>query len=271
MHDIINSIDKAKGFNFIGIFTEALTYPEFFHYVDKWISDKSARSHHVAIINAYCATVAFQNNRVRKIYSKADLVAPDGRPFVYWLRWMLKRQCAQFDASSIVMNLAEKSRETGYSFYLYGGHPDVIVNMKSKLENMYPHINIVGYYSPPFRSLSEDEEKSIRNEINTLKPDIVCVGLGTPKQDYWIDEHIYKIKGAVFIPCGAIFDFFGGRIKRAPVFIQKSGFEWLYRLFSKDFKRLFKRYTYMNLVFLWNFFLQLTHLKVQKPFKMFRK
>jgi N-acetylglucosaminyldiphosphoundecaprenol N-acetyl-beta-D-mannosaminyltransferase len=269
--DMTIRLNKDKGFNFIGTFTEALTYPEFFKYVDKWISDKSERSHHIAIINAYCATVAFQNHRVRNIYCKADLIAPDGRPFVYWLRWILKKSCEQFDASSIVMNLAEKSKETGYSFYLYGGHPDVVVKMKSKLEEMYPHINIVGYYSPPFRPLTEDEEQAICDELNTLKPDIICVGLGTPKQDYWIDEHIYKIKGSVFIPCGAIFDFFGGRIKRAPVFVQKSGFEWLYRLFSKDFKRLFKRYTYMNIVFLWNFFLQLTRIKSRNPVRMLRK
>jgi len=256
-----NGASQSKSYNFIGVEVEALTYPEFFSYVDRWISDKSSRSHHIAIINAYCATEAMQNKRVADIYNKADLIGPDGMPFVYWLKWMLKRPCDQFDASSIIMNLAKKSEETGYSFYLYGGHPDVLNKMKDKLETLYPHINIVGYMSPPFRPLTSEEDNAICAEINLLKPDIICVGLGTPKQDYFIDQHIYKIKGAVFVPCGAVFDFFGGRVKRAPKMVSNLGFEWLFRLFSKDFKRLWYRYTVINMIFLWNFFLQIAGYK----------
>jgi len=141
----------------------------------------------------------------------------------------------------------------------------VVMKMKANLESMFPHIRIVGYRSPPFRPLTDEEDREICDEINRLKPDIVCVGLGTPKQDYWIDDHITKIKGSVIIPCGAIFDFLGGRVKRAPKFIQRSGFEWLYRLLSKDFSRLFKRYTIMNIIFLWNFGLQIFGLRVRQP------
>ena len=128
----------------------------------------------------------------------------------------------------------------------------------------------MGYYSPPFRPLAQEEDDAICEEINRLKPDILCVGLGTPKQDFWIDEHIEKIKGTVMIPCGAIFDFFGGRVEKAPDWISKLGFEWLYRLFSKDFKRLFYRYTIQNISFLWHFFLQLTGLRVIKPNRLIR-
>jgi len=251
---------KKKGslrtYNFIGTEVEALTYPEFIDKVDEWLSNKSSNSHHVALINAYCAVEAFRNKRLADIYRRADLIVPDGRPFVYWLRWKLKVPCDQFDASSIIIKLAEEAKIKQYKFYLYGGHPEVVKNMKKKLEKLFPHINIVGYHSPPFRPLTPEEDKIICEEINSLQPDIICVGLGTPKQDYWIDEHISKIKGAVFIPCGAVFDFFGGRIKRAPRFMTNLGLEWLYRLFSKDFKRLWYRYTVLNAVFLWNFFLQ---------------
>ena len=138
----------CKSYNFIGAQVEALTYQDLFDRVDRWISDKSSRSHHVAIINSNCATVAFQNKRVSDIYNKADLIGPDGMPFVYWLRWKLKMSCNQFDASSIVIKLAEKAKEKHYKFYLYGGHPDVAKKMKKKLKELYPHINIVGYRSP---------------------------------------------------------------------------------------------------------------------------
>jgi N-acetylglucosaminyldiphosphoundecaprenol N-acetyl-beta-D-mannosaminyltransferase len=258
-------LTPRKTHNFLGIPIEALTYGDLFAAVDKWRRNKQARSHHVAVINAYCVTSALTNPRLARIYNGADMIGPDGMPFVYWIRAFFKQPCDQFDASSLVIQLAQHSKETGYTFYLFGGHPDVVVKMKENLESIFPHIKIIGSYSPPFRPLTDEEDSRICAEINRLQPDIICVGLGTPKQDYWIDEHITKIKGAVFIPCGAIFDFFGGRIKRAPRFIQKSGFEWLYRLFSKDFCRLFKRYTVMNAVFLWNFALQMLRIRVRQP------
>lgn len=246
-----------KSYDFVGLNVEALVYREFFDKIDQWIEDKAGRSHHMAIINAYCAAMALKDSTLKKIYREADSIGPDGKPFVYWLKFFLKKPCDQFDASSIVMQLAEASKEKEYSFYLYGGAPDVVKTMKEKLEDLYPHIRILGYHSPPFREPTPKEDRDICEEINQLKPDIVCVGLGTPKQDYWIYNHKEKIKGSVFIPCGAIFDFFGGRIPRAPEWISKLCLEWLYRLLGKDFKRLWYRYTIMNLIFLWNFFLQL--------------
>jgi len=104
--------------------------------------------------------------------------------------------------------------------------------------------------------LTDQEEEFAIAEINRLKPDIVCVGLGTPKQDYWIDTHLDIIKGSVLIASGATFDFFGGRIKMAPDFIRNSGFEWLFRLLGKDFKRLWKRYILMYSLFMAAFVLQ---------------
>ncbi len=256
---------EFAAYNFIGTEIAAVTYEDLFELVDFWFQDKDVRSHHVAVINAYCAVLATRDKRLAKIYSNADLVGPDGMPFVYWLKMTRRRPCDQFDATSIVLKLAEKASTRQYSFYLYGGHPDVLEQMKKKLERMFPHIRIVGCMSPPFRPLSPAEDKAICDEINTLKPDIIFVGLGTPKQDYWIEEHITKINGAVFIPCGAVFDFFGGRIKRAPTFISRIGLEWLYRLFSRDFKRLWYRYTVLHALFVWYFFLQLLGLKVIEP------
>jgi N-acetylglucosaminyldiphosphoundecaprenol N-acetyl-beta-D-mannosaminyltransferase len=205
--------------------------------------------------------MAHENPRVASIYAKADLVGPDSMPFVYWISLLSRRACAQFDASSIIEKLASRAREKGYRFFLYGGHPEVLRSMEKRLKELFPHLEIVGTFSPPFRPLTEAEDAAVCETINRLHPDILCVGLGTPKQDYWIDEHIERIPGTVMIPCGAIFDFFGGRIKRAPRLVSLLCLEWLYRLFGKDFKRLWKRYTLLNLLFLWNFFLQCTRLK----------
>jgi N-acetylglucosaminyldiphosphoundecaprenol N-acetyl-beta-D-mannosaminyltransferase len=251
--------------NFLGIQLEALSYEQMFTRIDIWLRNKSSRSHHIACINAYCVVLTLQNKRLAKIYNSADLSGPDGMPFVKWMRKTLKVSCDRFAAPDIAIQLAKRAKKKKYTFYLYGGAPDVLLKMKENLEKEFPHINIVGHYSPPFRALTPEENEEIVNNINKLSPDIILVGLGTPKQDYWIDENLYKIRGAVLIASGATFDFFGGRIKMAPEYIRKSGFEWLYRLFSKDFFRLFKRYTILNFVFLWNFLLQLLHIRTRHP------
>ncbi|MEP3855627.1 MAG: WecB/TagA/CpsF family glycosyltransferase [Porticoccus sp.] len=244
-------------FNFTGVGIEALTYEDMEHRIDRWISDKSTRSHHIACLNAYCVSLALLNTRLRDIYNRADIAGPDGMPFVRWIRRIMNSRCDRFAAPDIAIHLAERSKDKGYTFYLYGGAPDVLKQMQIYLVSKYPHVRILGAYSPPFRNLTEEEDQVVCNEINRLKPDIILVGLGTPKQDYWIDEHVERLKGSVIVASGATFDFFGGRIKMAPQWIRESGFEWLYRLLSKDFLRLWKRYTYYNLLFLFRFALQL--------------
>jgi N-acetylglucosaminyldiphosphoundecaprenol N-acetyl-beta-D-mannosaminyltransferase len=243
--------------NFIGIGVYALTYEDMFERIDLWLENKQERSHHIACLNAYALALTLNDPLLAKIYSQADIAGPDGMPFVYWIRRIAGKACDRFYAPDIVLQIAQRAEKKGYSFYLYGGAPEVVIQMKRYLEDRFPYLHIVGYRSPPFRDLSEAEDQAICAEINSLRPDILCVGLGTPKQDYWIDSHIYKVLGTVMISCGATFDFFGGRIRMAPRFIQRSGFEWLYRLLGQDFKRLFRRYTLMHARFLWNFALQL--------------
>lgn len=261
---------RSGTYNFIGTELDAITYEDVFGKIDGWLQDKEGRSHHVACINAFCATLATENERLSRIYASADIAGPDGVPFVKWMRRALKRPCDRIAAPETILELAGHSEKTGYTFYLYGGHPDVVVKMKAYLEERFPHIRIVGYRSPPFRPLTAEEDERICAEINALQPDIVCVGLGTPKQDYWIDDHLHKIRGAVIIASGATFDFFGGRIKMAPAFIRESGFEWLYRLLSPDFFRLWRRYILYNAKFLWLFFLQLTGIAPRKAVRIDR-
>lgn len=244
---------------------EGLTYGDMFERIDRWLTDKTSRSHHIACINAFCSTLAMSDERLCRIYNGADIVGADGMPFVWWINWTTGVKCDRFAARDTLVQLIEQSKETGYTFYLYGGAPEVVKKMKENLEAQYPWVKIVGIHSPPFRPMTEEEDDAICAEINRLKPDIISVGLGTPKQDYWIEDHIYKIPGAVFLASGAIFDFFGGRVRFPPPWVQKSGFEWLYRLLGRDFFRLLRRYTVLNVIFLWNFMLQTLRISVRQP------
>ena len=118
-----------------------------------------------------------------------------------------------------------------------------------KLAEKYPHLQIAGMVSPPFRELSEAEDKEMVDQINASGADIIWVGLGAPKQEKWMYAHKDHVNG-VMIGVGAGFDYHAGNIKRAPGWMQKLSLEWLYRLLQ-DPKRLFKRYLVTNTRYLW--------------------
>jgi N-acetylglucosaminyldiphosphoundecaprenol N-acetyl-beta-D-mannosaminyltransferase len=242
--------------NFLGVRVEAATFADLEREVDAWLADKSHRSRHIACLNAYCITLAGRDPELREIYNAADLPGPDGMPFTLWIRWVLRQPCDRFYGPDVVLRLAAHAQARGYSFYLYGGHPEVTPAIAENLEAWFPRLRVVGHRSPPFRPLSAEEEQEVRDEIERLAPDIILVGLGTPKQDHWIDSHVDAVRGSVMVACGAAFDFLGGRVRQAPRVVQRSGFEWLWRLCSRDFFRLWRRYTIMNAEFLWHFGLQ---------------
>ena len=126
--------------------------------------------------------------------------------------------------------------------------------MNLKLTKQYPGLKIAGMYSPPFRPLTNEEDKNIIAKINEVSPDFVWVGLGAPKQENWMAEHQGKIKG-LMVGVGAGFDYFAGNIERAPEWMQNNDLEWLFRLFQ-DPKRLFNRYWHTNTKFIWNAYLR---------------
>jgi N-acetylglucosaminyldiphosphoundecaprenol N-acetyl-beta-D-mannosaminyltransferase len=243
-------------YNFIGTDIDIITYQELFTKCDEWLKSKQERSHHVACANVNCAVESYLDPEIAEIFGRADISGADSMPFVYWIKLMTGKSCDRLYAPDIILKLCERSMRHNYRLFLYGGADGVPEKMQSFLERKFLGINIVGAYSPPFRNLSPEEDRDICESINSTKPDFLIVGLGSPKQDKWIQSHLDRIPGTVMVSSGAAFDFFGGTIRQAPIWIQRSGFEWLFRLFQ-DPKRLWKRYTSHNIIFLWNFFLQI--------------
>jgi N-acetylglucosaminyldiphosphoundecaprenol N-acetyl-beta-D-mannosaminyltransferase len=249
-----------KKYNFIGTNVDAITYTELFQQCDLWLQNKQAKSKHVACVNVNCAVESYLDPEIAKIFDRADISGADSMPFVYWIKLLTGQECDRLYAPDIILKLCERSLESNYRLYLYGGAEGVPEKMQSFLETKFPGINIVGAYSPPFRQLTPAEDREICDRINQTRPDFIIVGLGSPKQDKWMQAHLETIPGTVMIASGAAFDFFGGTINQAPILIQKSGFEWLFRLFQ-DPKRLWKRYTLYNVIFVWMFLLQIVGLK----------
>ena len=199
------------------------------------------------------------NKKLRDLYNSADLIGIDGYPFVKWARNFYYKKTDHFNAPDLLREVSRKAKEKKYTFFFYGGYPGAIDKMEEYLKRKFEGVTIVGKYSPPFRPLTEDEDVAVCKQINEAQPDFLWIGLGSPKQDVWIREHLCKIKGAIMMPSGATFDFFSGRITQAPQWIRDIGFEWLFRL-TQDFRRLWVRYTIYNMMFILMFVLQLVRI-----------
>ena len=140
------------------------------------------------------------------------------------------------------------SKKEGYTHYFYGSTPETLHILEKKLKEQY-QLSIAGMYSPPFRVLTEEEDRDVLAKINRAKTDFIWVGLGAPKQEEWMYAHRDQVTG-LMIGVGAGFDYFAGNIKRAPLWMQRCSLEWVYRLLQEP-RRLFKRYLFTNTKFLW--------------------
>lgn len=195
----------------------------------------------VDLIGVPAIISAKENVAIAEMYNKATVAAIDGMPIV---KIGLKKgfKCERCAAPDIMGKVFSESVKCGKKHYFYGGkNEEVLKKLKSNLEKTYPGIQIVGMYSPPFRDLTEEEDKRICEEINGLAPDFVWVGIGAPRQEMWMMEHQSKISNTVMLGVGAGFNFIAGTLDKAPKWMEEASLEWLFRL-SKEPKRLWRRY-----------------------------
>lgn len=241
--------------NILGININCLSYEEMYPIYDSWLADKESRSHSLAVINVHICVSALFDKKIRDIYNSVDLAGIDGMPFLMWARAFYKKNSDRFYAPDLMLQVSSTVQEKGYTFFLYGGYPGAPEKIEEYLRQRFDGINVVGKYSPPFRDLTLEEEDAVCKMINDARPDFLWIGLGSPKQDVWIHQRREKIKGCIMIPSGATFDFFSHKIRQAPKWVRDSGFEWFFRL-TQDFRRLWVRYTLINVVFVLMFILQ---------------
>lgn len=205
--------------------------------------------------------VRCQNDEaLQRAHNRAFLVTPDGMPLVWALKAAGHKSADRVYGPDLMLALFDKGRETGTRHFLYGTTPEVLEKLSARLTEAYPGVEIVGTYAPPFRALTESESEEIAVAINATKADIVWVGLSTPKQELWMAEMRPALDAGMLMGVGAAFDFHAGVKSQAPRFIQRSGFEWLYRLASEP-RRLFRRYAVVIPSFLSLAALQVTGLR----------
>jgi N-acetylglucosaminyldiphosphoundecaprenol N-acetyl-beta-D-mannosaminyltransferase len=136
--------------------------------------------------------------------------------------------------------VADHGRAVGLSHYFFGGGEGIAEDLVASLKSRFPGIKIAGWETPPFRPLSEQENTAILERIRESGADVVWVGLGTPKQEYWM-HRMAAVSSATYIGVGAAFDFHTGKVSRAPKWMQDAMLEWLFR-FAAEPRRLWRRY-----------------------------
>jgi N-acetylglucosaminyldiphosphoundecaprenol N-acetyl-beta-D-mannosaminyltransferase len=133
------------------------------------------------------------------------------------------------------------SAQNGWRHFFYGGGPGMAEALRERLTARHTGLQVVGVHSPPFRPLAPEEDERIIEQINACHPDIVWVGISSPKQERWMAGHLGRVSAPVLIGVGAAFDYLSGTKRRAPAWMQRPGLEWLHRLMSEP-KRLWRRY-----------------------------
>ena len=225
--------------------------------IDEWIQDR--RQKYICVTPAHSIMDAYHDPDFRRILNSSGLTTPDGMSLVWILRLLGHKEVDRVYGPDLMLALCRYGVEKKYRHYLYGGEPGVTEALASRLTNRFEDLQIAGMHSPPFQRLTDNEDRAVIEKINSTNPDIVWVGLSSPKQERWMAEHLGKIEAPVMIGVGAAFDFLSGNKPQAPRWIQRSGFEWLFRLASEP-RRLWPRYRRYPL-FVWLVLLQLLGLK----------
>ncbi len=186
-----------------------------------------------------------EHTEVRSALNGADWVTADGMPVVWALRWFGAHRVDRVYGPDLLLALSALSAEKGYKQFYLGGGPGVAADLALEVARRFPGLQVAGTYSPPFRELTTAEEQEIVDRINQSQADVVWVGLGSPKQDLWLARFRPRLTAPLLIGVGAAFDFLTGRQRQAPLWLQRNGLEWLFRL-AHEPRRLWKRYLFSN-------------------------
>lgn len=234
------TIDRV---NILGVGVSAVNIPIVLDVIDGWIAQRTP--HYVCVTGVHGVMESQYDEALRKIHNQAGLVTPDGMPLVWLSRLKGFHDVRRSYGPDLMLALCARSVEKQYRHFFYGGAEGVPEKLAEVLQTRFPGLVVAGTYSPPFRSLTPEEDQAIVNMINETHPDIIWVGLSTPKQERWMAKYVGRLSASVLLGVGAAFDFHTGRKPQAPHWMQLSGLEWLFRLLCEP-RRLWKRYLINN-------------------------
>jgi len=230
--------------NILGVYIHAINMGQALDQIQKWIESRDP--HYVCVTPAHGVMDAQHNPELQNIFNQSGLVTPDGMSIVWLLKLSGQSHVSRVYGPDLTLALIERGLPFRWRHFFYGGAPETPELLVEKLKERFPELIVAGTYSPPFRELTMEEEEEIVRMIKKASPDILWVGISTPKQEHWMAKFVHKLNVPVLIGVGAAFDFLSGRKKQAPLWMQKNGVEWFFRLITEP-RRLWKRYVQMPL------------------------
>lgn len=250
----VHKVDKSiiPTCSILGVNIAAIDMRWLLDFTNKYIKDLSGD--YMCVSNVHTTVTSYEDKEYCMIQNGGIMAIPDGGPLSSVGKKRGYKDMERTTGPSYMGEILKISVEKGYRHYFYGSTEETLGKLYKILERDYPGLQIAGMHSPPFHSISKEEDAFIVEQINETKPDFVWVGLGAPKQERWMAEHQGKVNGFM-VGVGAGFDYFAGNIKRAPEWMQKSNLEWMFRL-MQDPRRLFKRYWHTNIRFIWHVIIQ---------------
>lgn len=246
----IGWIAAARGkmmasYDVLGIPIEATSLDRSAAMVLDWAKDDRGR--YVGVRDVASTVVMSADPELLAVARGASLNVPDGMPIVWLGRkrgYDVKRTCGP----DLFEYMIAHGRAAGLRHFFYGGKDGVALKLKAEFETRYPGARIVGTYCPPFRDLTPQEDADVIDQIRASGADVVWVGMSSPKQDVWMARYVDRLP-VTLIGVGAAFDFHAGTVRRAPVWMQRAGLEWFFRLCSEP-RRLWRRYLILGPTFL---------------------
>lgn len=227
----------------LGVGVSAITMDIAVREITGWIV--SGRRHYVCVTGVHGIMEAQRDPELLEIYRRSGLTTPDGMPLVWASHWAGASHVDRVYGPDLMLELCARAADRGWRSFFYGGKPGVAELLAERLAARFPGLIVAGTESPPFRELSPEEDAAAVERINAARPDIVWVGLGTPKQERWMAAHTDRVLAPALIGVGAAFDIHAGLLPQAPRWMQRSGAEWLYRL-AREPRRLWRRYLSNN-------------------------
>lgn len=227
-------------FRVLGVRIDAMLLSETVAQMEEWIRG-GRECHSIAATSMHGTVEARRDASFMGVLSSTDLVVPDGMPLV----WLGRRKGLSLPrriyGPDLMLEFCERTAGRGYRHYFYGGEPGVPERLADTLLHRFPTMKVCGAFSPPFRALTAEEDQEIVAMISRAAPDVLWVGLGTPKQERWMHEHRGKLSVPVMVSVGAAFNVISGRRSQAPQWMRENGLECLFRLLQEP-QRLWRRY-----------------------------
>jgi len=244
--------------NILGVGVHALNLHSAVAVLQKTIESRAKG--YVCVTGVHGVSEAQSDPSFRAILNRALLNTPDGMPLVWIGQWSGHRNVERVYGPDLLIEVCQAGEPLGWRHFFYGGAPGTAEALGTVLQTRFPLLQIAGTCTPPFRPLTSSELESLQAQVTKAQPDIIWVGLSTPKQERFMAETLSCLDTPIMIGIGAAFDLVSGKVRQSPRWIQRSGFEWLYRLIQEP-RRLWKRYLKNNPLFICRLFLQLTGLR----------